>query len=276
MSLELNEWEIHINEIKLKDQIGEGQFGKVFLASWRGTNVVAKVINDNMPEDKKYLFIKEFDIMTKVHHPYVVQLLGYVKDPFIIVMEYLNNGNLLEYIRKNRIWKKTKINLALDILRGLAYIHARRPDYLIHRDIKSHNILISPGGFAKIGDFGLAKCLKYNITDSNDYETNKENEKKDNDMTTFVGSVRYMSPEMKSYSKYSFKTDIWSCGVIFYELFENGERYNPKGVIWSNTPNDVKVIIKDFMLKEDPNDRLTALELITKFEDILVDSNCCF
>ena len=115
-----------------------------------------------------------------------------------------------------------------------------------------------------------------NIIDSNDYETNKENEKKDNDMTTFVGSVRYMSPEMKSYSKYSFKTDIWSCGVIFYELFENGERYNPKGVIWSNTPNDVKVIIKDFMLREDPNYRLSALELITKFEGILVDSNCCF
>ena len=85
MSLELNEWEIHINEIKLKDQIGEGQFGKVFLASWRGTNVVAKVINKNVPEDKKHLFIKEFDIMTKIHHPYVVQLLGYVKDPFIIV-----------------------------------------------------------------------------------------------------------------------------------------------------------------------------------------------
>ena len=103
---EIPPWNLLIYSDKL---LGEGEFGKVYLANWNGTEVVAKIINENIPQEKKDLFIKEFDVMTKIHHPNVVQLMGYVTEPrLIIVMEYLSNGELLKYIQKRGVSNKKK------------------------------------------------------------------------------------------------------------------------------------------------------------------------
>lgn len=101
---EFNDWEIPPWELVLDPDIilGEGKFGKVYLGEWRKTKVAAKIINDSVKLGHKDNYIKEFDTMSKTHHPNIVQLLGYVENPFIIVMEYLPNGNLLDYSKKNR------------------------------------------------------------------------------------------------------------------------------------------------------------------------------
>lgn len=264
--LEIPPWELIINKNKL---LGEGNFGKVYLASWRHTTVVAKIVNDNVSEEKKDLFIKELDVLTKVRHPNIVQFLGYIKDPFIIVMEYLPQGELLYYIKNNVSSNVKKIDICLDILRALTYLHNRQPNYIIHRDIKPQNIVMSDSGKPKLADFGISRFFinknntnGNNISPNNNNNDNKDN-KDDNDLTINVGAIRYMSPEIKNELIYNHKVDIWSAGIIFSELFENC-RYNDE-FYWYKTPKSIKNIILQYMLRNEATNRLNAAELIPLF-----------
>ena len=105
---EIVPWELYI----YNNLLGEGTFSKVYLAKWRETLVVAKVIKDDV---NKELIMREIDIMSKLHHPNIVQFLGYIDNPFIIVMEYIPNNNLSNSIKKLK--KNEKINIMKDILR---------------------------------------------------------------------------------------------------------------------------------------------------------------
>lgn len=109
----INEWEILPEDLIIyKNKIlGQGSFGKVYLGLFRKTKVAVKVIN-NINDNFKNLFIKEFKMMTKLHHPNVIQLIGFVRDPFIVVMEYLPKGNLLNYIIQNKLSYKKKLKFA--------------------------------------------------------------------------------------------------------------------------------------------------------------------
>ena len=120
--------------------------------------------------------MREIDIMSKLHHPNIVQFLGYIDDPFTIILEYIPYGHLTANIKK--LNKKQKLSIMRDILKGLAYIHNRRPNNLIHRDIKPTNILLTNSKVAKIADFGLSKF--YNLNKINSFENMVEldNEKK--------------------------------------------------------------------------------------------------
>lgn len=259
-----NEWEIPPWDLIIDSDkiLGEGNFGKVHLASWRGSTVAAKIMNENIKEEKKKLFIREFDTMSKLHHPNIIQLFGYIENPFIIVMEYFENGDLLSYSQKKILFRSKKIEISLDILKGLYYLHKRKPQYIIHRDLKSQNILITLSGKAKIGDFGLSRILNH----ENDIEENKEEIKPNNslsELSTFVGTIRYMSPEVKNKDNYCSKSDIWSCGIILCELFED-TRYN-NNFVWIRTPTKIKNIIVKNMLRENPDERLNASDLINEF-----------
>ena len=131
--------------------------------------------------------------MTKLHHPNIVQFLGYINDPFIIVLEYIPNQDLMSNI--HTLTKKQKINITKDILRGLIYIHNRKPNNLIHRDIKPTNILLTNSKVAKITDFGLSKF--YCIERENSHDNLSElAEQFNSDLTIDVGTARYMAPEL--------------------------------------------------------------------------------
>lgn len=253
---EIPPWELFIFESRL---LGEGSFAKVYLAKWRETFVVAKVINENIAERDKELVMREFKIMTKLHHPNIVQFLGYINKPFIIVMEYIPKLDIDKNI--NSLKKYQKIDIMKDILRGLAYIHNRRPYSLIHRDIKPTNILLTNSKVAKITDFGLSKF--YNLEKSSSYDNIQSMEKtSDNDLTNFVGTERYMAFEVKDKLPYTNKADIYSCGILIYELFEN-KKYIINGIMqWYYTPKKIKKIIIDYMICENPDNRLTAMELL--------------
>ncbi len=254
-----DDWEINLSEINIfyDKLIGEGSFSKVYLAEWKKTIVAVKVFNENNV-DKSYLFDREFDTMTRAHHPNIIQLLGYMEDPFMIVMEYLPKKDLLSIINCSLTSLDKKIDISINILRGINYLHSRKPDYIIHRDIKPQNIIFTVSGKPKIADFGLSRLLKNKFIISN-----KKRLPKNNDLSEYVGSNRYMAPEIRFGKLYNHKIDIWSLGIIFYELFENTRYEN--NFIWIKTPTKIKNIIINFMLCEDYNDRLDADKLIDLF-----------
>jgi serine/threonine protein kinase len=213
--------------------------------------------------------------MSKLHHPNIVQFLGFVYDPFIIVIEYLPYGDLTS---NNSLTKTQKINIMKDILKGLSYIHNRQPDTLIHRDIKPSNILLTTSKLAKISDFGLSKFYinpNHNpnpnikeIVVKTDLKTNIE-QPKNLDNTITVGTERYMAPEVKTISSYNNKIDIYSCGILFYELFERKKYYPELPMKWYYTPKVIQTIITTQMLCEDPADRNDALSLIKKLNNYI-------
>lgn len=258
---EIAPWELFIFKDKI---LGEGTFSKVYLAKWRETFVVAKVINEDFVDLKKYLIEREIEIMSKLHHPNIVQFLGYIEKPFIIIMEYIPNGNL-----QNRIpylKKKQKIKIMINILQGLTYLHKRLPVSLIHRDIKPTNILLTASNFAKITDFGLSKfyCLEKNFS-NNDLSKLDANKQTNGytELTDIVGTERYMAPEMKENNNdYTNKIDIYSTGILLYEMFEN-KRYIPgQKLQWYWCPKKIRYCITEYMLNPNPLDRWDAINII--------------
>lgn len=266
-----NDWEIPPWELFIfkNRKLGEGSFSEVYLAKWRETFVVAKIINENICTNEKNLVLREIENMTKLHHPNIVQFLGYIDSPFIIVMEYIPQGDLLNKINKKVLSKKTKISLMGDILRGIAYIHNRKPYSLIHRDIKPTNILLTNSNVAKITDFGLSKFNNLNRIYSNNNINNLENESITHiENTSLVGTERYMAPEAYN-SNYNNKIDIYSCGILLYEMFEN-KRYIPKEKMnWYYTPKKIKNLILDKMLCINPEERSSALDILKIYNIII-------
>ena len=266
-----NDWEIPPGELFIfsKRLLGEGSFAKVYLAKWRETFVVAKVINPNICKNDKELVLREFEIMTKLHHPNIVQFLGYIDEPFIIIMEYIPNGDLLENIKKRSLTKENKKNIMRDVLQGLAYIHNRLPYSLIHRDIKPTNILLTNSKVAKITDFGLSKfnniyksCSNNNLNEDNSYNNLSNNCNIFKDLTIIVGTERYMAPEINEQKPYNNKIDIYSCGILLYEMFEN-KRYIPgEKFTWYHTPKKIKELILNNMLCKDAEERYSSLALL--------------
>ena len=263
-----NDWEIPPWELFIFNnrKLGEGSFASVYLGKWRETFVVAKVLNI-ISEKDKMLVLREIEIMTKLHHPNIVQFLGYIDNPFILVMEYIPNNDLLEHINKKTLKLREKKNIMRDILQGLGYIHNRRPYSLIHRDIKPTNILLTNSKVAKITDFGLSKLINNSNLTGEQINININS-----DLSSDVGTERYMAPEILKNphnTKYTNKIDIYSCGILLYELFEN-KRYIPgKQLKWYYTPKIIKKIITENMLNENPEDRTNALEILSVYNDVI-------
>jgi serine/threonine protein kinase len=257
---EIPPWELFI----FKDRhLGSGSFSDVYLAKWRETFVVAKVMNNMSVQMKKELITREIETMTKMHHPNIVQFLGYIENPFIIILEYMPKGDLTNFIPK--LYKSEKIKLAKDILRGLIYIHNRKPYPLIHRDIKTSNILLTEAKTAKIADFGLSKFYTIDKNLSSDNLTSLESNYSKSELTNEVGTERYMAPEILNQTTYNYKADIYSCGIVLYELFENKIYYPQYGFSWSKCPKKIKHIIIDHMLNYESEKRSEAIDIIKLF-----------
>ena len=254
---EIPPWELFIFKDRL---LGTGSFSDVYLAKWRETFVVAKVMNQVCVEYKKDLILREIETMTKLHHPNIVQFLGYIDDPFILVIEYIPKGDLMNLMSK--FYNSTKINIAKDILRGLIYMHNRKPYPLVHRDIKTSNILLTESKGAKIADFGLAKFYNINKNVSSDNLVSLESNYDKSELTNEVGTERYMAPEIGTGANYNYKVDIYSCGIVFYELFESKRYYPGEGFKWYNCPKKIRKIIEDHMTRLKPEHRSEASDII--------------
>uniref|UniRef100_A0A6C0KY12 Protein kinase domain-containing protein n=1 Tax=viral metagenome TaxID=1070528 RepID=A0A6C0KY12_9ZZZZ len=276
------DWEIPPWDLDKKDVIGIGTFGKVYKALWRGTPVAAKVNNDITHEDKKDMN-REVNTLIQIHHPNIVQIFGFVEEPFALVMELMPNRDLNNYLKQKKPNLKKKKEICGDVLRGLEYLHERKPNSLIHRDIKPQNIVLTQSGHAKIADFGLSRFigdkLKREISSSSltviapmvQITHTIVKNKNDEDLTDNIGSKKYMSPEMRNLNAYDHKTDIWSAGIVFAELFENQSfdafQDNSK-FKWKTTPINIQNIINQYMLRREPESRSSAGEILVLFNTL--------
>lgn len=208
------DWEIDPAEIDFKNSqiIGKGSFGEITKAFWRGTPVAVKTILPSLSDDRLIVddFRHEVELLIKLRHPNIVQFLGAVTDrkPLMLVTEYLQLGDLHAFMKgKGALQAPVAIDFALDIARGMTYLH-NGPNIIIHRDLKPRNILLVNNHHLKVGDFGLSKLIKV----KNLHEVYK--------LTGETGSYRYMAPEVFRHKAYDTKVDVYSFGMILYEMFE--------------------------------------------------------
>ncbi|XP_070588874.1 serine/threonine-protein kinase Nek5 isoform X2 [Erythrolamprus reginae] len=188
--------------------IGEGAFGKIFLARKKEDNqqCVIKEINlTKMPRKEKESSQKEATLLAKMKHPNIVAFYASFqeKNNLYIMMEYCEGGDLMKRINMQYgvLFEEDKIlGWFVQIALGLKHIHDRK---ILHRDIKTQNIFLSSNGItAKLGDFGIARMLNNTMEFA----------------STYVGTPYYLSPEICENKPYNNKTDIWSLGCVLYEL----------------------------------------------------------
>ncbi|GFY88477.1 VH1-interacting kinase [Actinidia rufa] len=210
------DWEIDPTELDFSNSntIGKGSFGEILTAFWRGTPVAVKRILPNLSDDILVIqdFRHEVNLLVKLRHPNIVQFLGAVTErkPLMLITEYLRGGDLHQYLKeRGALSPSTAINFAIDIARGMAYLH-NEPNVVIHRDLKPRNILLvnSSADHLKVGDFGLSKLIRV----QNSHDVYK--------MTGETGSYRYMAPEVFKHRKYDKKVDVFSFAMILYEMLE--------------------------------------------------------
>ncbi|KAL2614168.1 hypothetical protein R1flu_025860 [Riccia fluitans] len=215
-----SDWEIDPTEIDLTNstKIGKGSFGEIRKVLWRGTPVAVKTILPALSDDKLVVqdFRHEVELLVKVRHPNIVQFLGAVtkKPPLMLITEYLPGGDLHVVLKeKGPLPAATIVNYALDIARGVTYLH-NGPNTIIHRDLKPRNVLIGESNQLKVGDFGLSKLMK--MTNLHDMYR----------MTGETGSYRYMAPEVFEHRAYDKSVDVFSFAIILYEMFEGSPPFS--------------------------------------------------
>ncbi|KAL8468324.1 hypothetical protein ACS0TY_031528 [Phlomoides rotata] len=189
-----------------------GSTGTYRIASWGGTEVAVKIFWEGAADvDKVRAFRDELSLLQKIRHPNVVQFLGAVtqSSPMMIVTEYLPKGDLCEYLkRKGSLKPATALRLAMDIARGMNYLHEHKPEAIIHCDLEPSNILRDDSGHLKVADFGVSKLLKV------------ANRSKDKPLTCQDCSCRYAAPEVFRNEEYDTKVDVFSFALILQELIE--------------------------------------------------------
>ena len=217
------DWEIDSYEIELESSelIGKGSFGEIQKALWRGTPVAVKTIRPSLHDDKMVVkdFQHEVQLLVKVRHPNIVQFVGAVthQKPLMLVTEFLAGGDLHELLQNKpeTLTPDRIVKYALDIARGMSYLHNRTKP-IIHRDLKPRNIILDEDQELKVGDFGLSKLV--NVRHMHDVYQ----------MTGETGSYRYMAPEVFEHNPYDKSVDVFSFAMILYEMFEGLAPFDDK------------------------------------------------
>ncbi|KAB2597673.1 seven transmembrane domain-containing tyrosine-protein kinase 1-like [Pyrus ussuriensis x Pyrus communis] len=269
---EVNHTEVNMDEAAL---IGEGSYVEIYVVRWRGTEVAAKTIRSSIasyPKVKNF-FMKELALWQNLRHPNIVQFLGVLKHPdrLIFLTEYLCNGSLHDILkRKGRLDLQTVLSFALDIARGMNYLHQHKPHPIIHRGLTPRNVLQDGAGRLKVTDFGLSK-----IAQENDVSGYK--------MTGRTSSYRYMAPEVYCRESYGTSIDIFSFALIVHEMFLGGPpslAEDPEKIADKHAYEDSRPPLYSYLHPEpirtllkacwhqDPDCRPTFEEIILQLEEI--------
>jgi serine/threonine protein kinase len=202
--------EIKIEEIKKGERIGSGGFATVYRGTWKEKTVALKQMTVGLNEETLLEFGREASLIKSLQHPNIIQLYGVIKpsnENPIMVMEFFENGNLYQLLHeRNEILKfEEQLSISFDIANGMNYLHRLNPK-IIHRDLKSANVLLNKEKKAVLTDFGLARVKM---------ETQKITK-------TRAGSPQYMAPELfDEEGKLTEKVDIYSFGMVLFEISTN-------------------------------------------------------
>ncbi|URD87904.1 serine threonine protein kinase [Musa troglodytarum] len=197
--------------------------GTYQVAKWNGTKVSVKILDKESHSDPDSVnsFKHELNLLQKVRHPNVVQFVGAVTQnvPMMIVSEYHSNGDLGSYLqKKGRLQPHKFLRFALEIARGMNYLHQCKPEPIIHCDLKPKNILLDCGGQLKVAGFGLMKLSKI----SSDKAKLADSKTKINSLSL------YMAPEIYRDEIFDMSVDAFSFGLILYEMIEGAPPFHPK------------------------------------------------
>ncbi|KAF1788760.1 Protein kinase, ATP binding site [Phytophthora cactorum] len=178
------EWKLDLNEVRLEKAVGSGRSGSTYSAWWRGTHVAAKVVDSSTNTQA-------------------------------VVFEFMENGTLTDLIRGRR-GPIDFFRLVAEMAMGMNYLHLCS---IMHRDLKSGNVLIDSHGTAKISDFGLSCVLEIGSS---------------SDLTAETGTYRWMAPEVIRHEPYSSKADVYSFGIVLWELLARDQPFRGLTPIQAN------------------------------------------
>eukprot|EP00262_Sarcandra_glabra_P006122 TRINITY_DN18222_c0_g1_i1.p1 TRINITY_DN18222_c0_g1~~TRINITY_DN18222_c0_g1_i1.p1 ORF type:complete len:443 (+),score=47.80 TRINITY_DN18222_c0_g1_i1:301-1629(+) len=203
-----DEWTIDLRKLNMGAAFAQGAFGKLYKGTYNGEDVAIKLLErpENCPERAQLMeqqFAQEVMMLATLKHQNIVRFIGACQKPMVwcIVTEYAKGGSVRQFLnkRQNRsVPLKLAVKQALDVARGMSYVHGLG---FIHRDLKSDNLLIFGDKAIKIADFGVARI-----------EIQTEG------MTPETGTYRWMAPEMIQHRSYNHKVDVYSFGIVLWEL----------------------------------------------------------
>lgn len=210
---------ISLDEITWGETIGHGAFATVYRANVRGEDVAVKklVTQNNLPMTEKSVrdFLSEVGLLRVLHHPNIIGFVGTCVDPVAVLTEFCQKGNLFMVLNEKGAgyremgWGR-KIAIARGLAAGMEYLHSREP-ILIHRDLKSLNVLLNRAWEVKLSDFGLSRWKPNSLTDI---------------MTMQCGTYHWMAPEVINSTQYTEKADVYSFGIILWEIAARAIPYN--------------------------------------------------
>ena len=270
--------------IKYISDLGQGNYGMVIKGEARdiipgqsSTLVATKVLKEGSNSDSRNDFVQEAKLVNRFDHPNILKLLGvcFDREPFYIIFEYMNLGDLNSYLRSNvdmdgaspstsNLTIQMLVDMANNIAAGLEYLAEH---HFVHRDLATRNCLLNEQLLVKISDFGLSKdvyCKDYYRLD------NKS-----------VLPIRWMPPEAILYCKFSTQSDVWSFGIVLWEIFAGGAQpyytlSNEEVVDYVKKRNVLRCPsgcpseLYDLMVNcwtADPKKRPTASEVHTRLEN---------
>uniref|UniRef100_A0AC35FJP5 Tyrosine-protein kinase n=1 Tax=Panagrolaimus sp. PS1159 TaxID=55785 RepID=A0AC35FJP5_9BILA len=239
--IERPNWLLNHDSLKLLKKLGEGAFGEVYLSDFNGatgkSEVAVKTMRDEASRDARLKFMKEARLMRKFTHKHVVKIYGVAvhENPLMIIMEFCPGGSLLSYLRKNKekLSNGTRLRFATEAADGLWYLERQK---LVHRDIAARNCLLTAKNELKISDFGMSD----------------EREKLNTEGKLEKVPIKWLAYETMQNKIYSHKTDVWSYGVLVYEIYADGSEPYPG---WTNIQTRAKIVVNDYrmdMPKETP------------------------
>lgn len=268
LSVEIGTFSVDISKYEIKERIDSGGYAEVYLAIDKrsGEYVALKRLTSAINKKAIKSFIREITTMARAEHPFFLHLLGFsLQKPFTLVSEYMKNGSLFKYRQSARGRAKLdgtrRTLIAMGISHAMSYLHSLN---IIHRDLKSLNILLDDDLLPRLCDFGIARFM-----DS------------PQPLTHAIGTPHWMAPEMLSNDyDYGPKVDVYSFAMILYELLTDEvpwknvrpeimmkqvlyEKSRPK--LPKNTPEQMKIMIQ-MCWAHDPENRPDFSEIYQMFE----------
>uniref|UniRef100_A0A1J3D3F3 non-specific serine/threonine protein kinase n=1 Tax=Noccaea caerulescens TaxID=107243 RepID=A0A1J3D3F3_NOCCA len=208
LGLDGDDMDIPWCDLNIKERIGAGSFGTVHRAEWHGSDVAVKILMEqDFHAERVNEFLREVAIMKRLRHPNIVLFMGAVTQPpnLSIVTEYLSRGSLYRLLHKSgareQLDERRRLSMAYDVAKGMNYLHNRNPP-IVHRDLKSPNLLVDKKYTVKVCDFGLSRLKASTFLSSK----------------SAAGTPEWMAPEVLRDEPSNEKSDVYSFGVILWEL----------------------------------------------------------
>ncbi|XP_064972045.1 serine/threonine-protein kinase STY46-like isoform X4 [Musa acuminata AAA Group] len=235
------DWEIDRRFLKMGKKIARGSCGDLYRATYLGQDVAVKILRaDQLNEALLLEFNQEVDILRRVHHKNIVHYLGACVKPteLCIITEYMTGGNLYDHLHKEHISLELPhlLKFSIDICKGMDYLHQNN---IIHRDLKTANLLLDANSVVKVGDFGVARF-----------------QNQEGVMTAETGTYRWMAPEVINHQHYDNKADVFSFAIVLWELATSRVPYD------NMTPLQAALGVRQGLRPDIPKDmhpRLAAL-----------------